>query len=1040
MKTFTFRALLLAIVSIVFVHTTKADTIPVDRALYTILDYSSTHGTNIPDRAIDGDSLTTFWNTKGADPNVLPAYISFDLGSEKAVTGFHIIPQQSPDGAIQRRVSRYKVYISNDPAAWGDPVAESMIIYDGILDKSPNFVYFGAATGQYVKLHIETNYLRDWGLGNDQVVKIADLQFYEDTDGATTLTHSIVKLDTIETLKFDEPPFDISATTNSDAPVQYEILSGPATINGNTITLTGETGKVFVKAFVEENANYTAAYDCFIFEVGSDIVEVPMESIRIVDYNSSHPTGAHVRNAFDNDSWSQYGTNKEGSWGTIWPAWVVVDLGSERAVAGLKVNPSIRNENAARRRPSYIDVWVSNDSLTFGDTEYHGLLVWDSISDPKPATALFGATSGQFVKFAWNRSYWVDMGIGNDMNTVVSRVAILEDTTGASGKTNPVISVTKRGVTGNIVAPFAIEASVDTDQTLNYEVLHGPATMDGNVCTLTGEEGVVFVSAFVEESATHNAGYSAMMFKVVDVSQFHPAIKATFSSEQSIHMKELIPYRMTFYVDSLPEYVSVEETNFTINGESIEVIEFQNGYYADWQPDALNEYHEITINVTAANGNTDTKTYNVYVTDWTEDIFDVEAIDSARIIYSKGGQYKTVEASLPQFIGAYDSIVGRVSVTCPDNGCDPYDRISKIWVQSANGPWVEIIRYATPFGVECDDNIDLSDYASLLQGKVKFKIWIQTWGDRGWDLHLDLDYYAGTPEYNVINVEPLWSNVFNFGNYANLQPVPEKKVVIDTNVATTKLTLVTTGHGWHSDYNTDNAAEFYEAFHDVYVNANKFPQHLYNQCDPNPADCSPQMGTWYHPRAGWCPGSVAKTFEYDLSEHFNYEDNNVDTATVVYKFEETYVDLCHPNHPDCTDLVGCDTCDIGDVVCPDCQNATNAQPNYQVAGNFFKYLYNYEVATPPSSMSNEFPIEDLTLKVYPTAGDGNINIKYNGEFENATLELITIDGRTHSAHHFNNASELNNYQFDYSYLPNGTYYIMLRTDKGFGTRSFLINK
>jgi hypothetical protein len=36
-----------------------------------------------------------------------------------------------------------------------------------------------------------------------------------------------------------DPPFDIQATATSGLPVSFEVLSGPATISGNTVTLTG---------------------------------------------------------------------------------------------------------------------------------------------------------------------------------------------------------------------------------------------------------------------------------------------------------------------------------------------------------------------------------------------------------------------------------------------------------------------------------------------------------------------------------------------------------------------------------------------------------------------------------------------------------------------------------------------------------------------------------------------------------------------------------------------------------------------------------
>jgi uncharacterized protein (TIGR03437 family) len=56
----------------------------------------------------------------------------------------------------------------------------------------------------------------------------------------------------------DSAPFTVSATASSGLPVAFSIASGPATITGNTITITG-VGIVVVQASQAGNANYTAA-------------------------------------------------------------------------------------------------------------------------------------------------------------------------------------------------------------------------------------------------------------------------------------------------------------------------------------------------------------------------------------------------------------------------------------------------------------------------------------------------------------------------------------------------------------------------------------------------------------------------------------------------------------------------------------------------------------------------------------------------------------------------------------------------------------
>jgi hypothetical protein len=59
--------------------------------------------------------------------------------------------------------------------------------------------------------------------------------------------------------------------------------------------------------------------------------------------------------------------------------------------------------------------------------------------------------------------------------------------------------------------------------------------------------------------------------------------------------------------------------------------------------------------------------------------------------------------------------MANLTVGCPSipNGCDDWDRLAYIDIKGPDGNWVQIIRYITPYGVACNHDIDLTDYASL---------------------------------------------------------------------------------------------------------------------------------------------------------------------------------------------------------------------------------------------------------------------------------------------------------------------------------------
>jgi hypothetical protein len=62
----------------------------------------------------------------------------------------------------------------------------------------------------------------------------------------------------IEQKTLADKVFTLNATSTSGLPITYQIISGSATLNGNTITLTG-TGKVIIRAKQEGNDNFLAA-------------------------------------------------------------------------------------------------------------------------------------------------------------------------------------------------------------------------------------------------------------------------------------------------------------------------------------------------------------------------------------------------------------------------------------------------------------------------------------------------------------------------------------------------------------------------------------------------------------------------------------------------------------------------------------------------------------------------------------------------------------------------------------------------------------
>lgn len=90
-----------------------------------------------------------------------------------------------------------------------------------------------------------------------------------------------ISFDPLEDKLVTDGPFTVSATATSGLPVSFSILSGPAGIDGNTITLTGQPGTVTVQATQKGDIEYFAApavsqtFEVSRLEQSIDFPEIP---------------------------------------------------------------------------------------------------------------------------------------------------------------------------------------------------------------------------------------------------------------------------------------------------------------------------------------------------------------------------------------------------------------------------------------------------------------------------------------------------------------------------------------------------------------------------------------------------------------------------------------------------------------------------------------------------------------------------------------------------------------------------------------------
>ncbi|MGB3076690.1 MAG: LamG-like jellyroll fold domain-containing protein, partial [Chitinophagales bacterium] len=548
--------------------------------------------------------------------------------------------------------------------------------------------------------------------------------------------------------------------------------------------------------------------------------------------------------------------------------------------------------------------------------------------------------------------------------------------------------------------PFNLTASSTSGLAVSYTVLSGPATVNGNTVTLNGTPGAVTIQADQAGNGTFDpAAPVSGTFNVVDpAANVAVIVPLDPLNATDVYMPELGTMQLAAMV-TIPDtpLFAVQSVEFIINGQSLPATAHANNHYtAWWTPPAYGAY-TIQISSTSNFGAVITQNVDINVVQSVSDINNVVAFNGLWL--DSGTPSLIASGNLPSYVGAFDTIIATLSVTCPTGGCDPWDRVASVDVMSKEGEWFEVIRYITPYGVPCSHNIDLADYMSMLQGKVTFRANCLTLTN-GYVYELKFNFKQGAPAHKYSKVQQVWKTIYPFGDYANLQPVPAYNFSYPELAVASRLKLVSTGHGWGT-LNTSNAAEFYNATHDIQVNGvNAFSQHNWTTCNPNPDGCSPQNGTWTYNRAGWCPGSIAKPFDYDMTPYISTAGMSLD-----YKFLSTYVDQCHPDNPNC----------VTGTTCSDCNDGFN--PTLDVNCNLITWFDN------PDAITAINDIAPFTFVIYPNPSSGTFIL--NGDMaahKNYTVTVFDVMGHSIKSFKWNGQKTT----MDLSNYSKGVYLVEVR--------------
>jgi chitodextrinase len=154
---------------------------------------------------------------------------------------------------------------------------DKWVMEELVIDASNNSAFHNKAT-----VYFRFNFNSDATNNQDSYTTVFDGFVFDDFKIITNTTN-IPQTITFNTLgdKFStDAPFQVSASATSGLPVTYSIVSGPATISGDTITLTGAIGTVMVRASQAGDSTYNAATD---IDQSFEVIEEPSCSGTLVN-------------------------------------------------------------------------------------------------------------------------------------------------------------------------------------------------------------------------------------------------------------------------------------------------------------------------------------------------------------------------------------------------------------------------------------------------------------------------------------------------------------------------------------------------------------------------------------------------------------------------------------------------------------------------------------------------------------------------------------------------------------------------------------
>ncbi len=337
-------------------------------------------------------------------------------------------------------------------------------------------------------------------------------------------TTQTISFNGIQDKTLGDVPFEIYATASSGLSVNFRIVSGPATINGNMVRVT-DIGTVQIEAMQEGNSHYYAA---------------PAVTQSFVVKSVEIPSGCSGTGNISYQQWNNVGISNLGDLGFLQKQ---PDITNQ---LNLFEGPTDVADNYASRIRGYICPPVSGQYIFWisGDDDSE---LWLSTNDSRDSRVRIANISGWTSPREWNRyptqksalinlqagqRYYIEAlhveGGGGDNLAVAWQLPngaieapipgkrLITFTSHENTKANQFITFydISPKVLGS--SPFPLNGSASSNLDVAFRVVSGPASLSGNLVTIKGVGTVTIEASQIGNDLFNAAQPVIKQFEVIE--------------------------------------------------------------------------------------------------------------------------------------------------------------------------------------------------------------------------------------------------------------------------------------------------------------------------------------------------------------------------------------------------------------------------------------------------------------------------------------------------------------------------------------------